>query len=92
MKLQKAKFFLKVFVFASSAFLDVMHCVEQQDQWMSPKSSTTKPGNKTGGMKTSTSAPSGLPSAKTPPKSSLFDEEEDDDLFAPPKESRYLQL
>ncbi|XP_013888877.1 WASH complex subunit FAM21 isoform X2 [Austrofundulus limnaeus] len=66
---------------ASSLFSD-----DEQDQWMSPKSSPTKPDSETGGMKTSTSAPSRLPSAKTPPRSSLFDEEEEDDLFAPPKE------
>lgn len=59
---------------------------------MGSKSSTTKPESKTGGMKTSTSAPSSLPSTKTSGKSSLFDDEEDDDLFALPKESKYLQL
>lgn len=83
----------KINVLPSAAFLDVMDCyVEQQDQWMSPKSSTTKADSKTNGMKTSTSAPSSLLSAKTAQKSRLFDEEEDDDLFAPPKESRYFQL
>lgn len=59
---------------------------------MASKSSITKPDSKTGGMKTSTSAPSRLPSTKTSLKSSLFDDEDDDDLFALPKESKYLQL
>lgn len=52
---------------------------------MSSKASTGKPEVKTGGMKPSASAPSSLPSAKTSSRS-LFD---DDDLFAPTKESRY---
>uniref|UniRef100_A0A3Q2ZRU5 WASH complex subunit 2C n=1 Tax=Kryptolebias marmoratus TaxID=37003 RepID=A0A3Q2ZRU5_KRYMA len=67
---------------SSSLFSD-----DEQDQWMGSKSSTTKPESKTGGLKTSTSAPSSLPSAKASQKSSLFDEEEDD-LFAPPEESQ----
>lgn len=41
-------------------------------------------------MKSSASAPSSLPSAKPAQKSTLFDDDEDD-LFAPTKESRYLQ-
>ncbi|XP_030603968.1 WASH complex subunit 2 isoform X2 [Archocentrus centrarchus] len=57
---------------------------DDEDQWISSKSSATKPETKTGGMKSSVSAPSSLPSAKPAPKSSLFDD--DDDLFAPTKE------
>ncbi|XP_039995270.1 WASH complex subunit 2A isoform X2 [Xiphias gladius] len=60
---------------------------DDEDQWISSKSSTTKPETKTGVMKPSASAPSSLPSAKTPKKSSLFDDEDEDDLFAPTKES-----
>ncbi|XP_044069707.1 WASH complex subunit 2 isoform X2 [Siniperca chuatsi] len=59
---------------------------DDEDQWMSSKSSAAKPEVKTGGMKSSVSAPSSLPSAKMSHKSSLFDDE-DDDLFAPAKES-----
>ncbi|XP_070771626.1 WASH complex subunit 2 [Enoplosus armatus] len=59
---------------------------DDEDQWMSSKSSAGKPEVKTGGMKSSASAPSSLPSAKTSHKSSLFDND-DDDLFAPTKES-----
>ncbi len=56
---------------------------------MSPASSAGKQEVKTG-MKSSASAPSSLPSAKTSHKSSLFDDDEDNDLFAPTTESRYL--
>lgn len=43
-------------------------------------------------MKASASAPSSLPSVKTYQKRSLFnDDKDDDDLFAPTEESRYLQ-
>ncbi|XP_008427832.1 WASH complex subunit FAM21 isoform X2 [Poecilia reticulata] len=59
---------------------------DDEDQWISPKSSSSKAESKTGGMKTSTSAPSNLPSTKTPQKSSLFNDE-DDDLFADTKTS-----
>ncbi|XP_061914181.1 WASH complex subunit 2 isoform X1 [Entelurus aequoreus] len=59
---------------------------DDEDQWISPKVSVTKQENKTGGMKPSASAPSSLPSVTTLQKSSLFDED-DDDLFAPAKES-----
>ncbi|XP_070696786.1 WASH complex subunit 2 [Pempheris klunzingeri] len=59
---------------------------DDEDQWVSPKSDAVKPEVKTGGMKSSASAPSSLPSAKTSHKSSLFDND-DDDLFAPTKES-----
>ncbi|XP_034537772.1 WASH complex subunit 2 isoform X2 [Notolabrus celidotus] len=59
---------------------------DDEDQWISSKSSPEKPEVKTGGMKPSASAPSSLPSAKTSHKSSLFDDD-DDDLFAPTKES-----
>ncbi|XP_028278973.1 WASH complex subunit 2 isoform X3 [Parambassis ranga] len=56
---------------------------DDEDQWISSKSSTTKSDTKTGGMKPSASAPSSLPSAQASQKSSLFDNEDDDDLFAP---------
>lgn len=56
---------------------------------MSSQPSSAKPGLKSGGMKASTSAPSRLPSAKAPQKDSLFNDDEDDDLFAATKESRY---
>uniref|UniRef100_UPI0037E78F96 WASH complex subunit 2 isoform X2 n=1 Tax=Semicossyphus pulcher TaxID=241346 RepID=UPI0037E78F96 len=59
---------------------------DDEDQWLSSKSSPEKPEVKTGGMKPSASAPSSLPSARTSHKSSLF-EDDDDDLFAPSKES-----
>ncbi|XP_029030816.1 WASH complex subunit 2 isoform X2 [Betta splendens] len=59
---------------------------DDEDQWLIPKSAT-KPEAKTGGMKASVSAPSSLPSAKTPQKSSLFNDDEDDDLFVPTKNS-----
>ncbi|XP_053188839.1 WASH complex subunit 2 isoform X1 [Scomber japonicus] len=59
---------------------------DDEDQWLSSKSSTAKQETKTGGMKPSASAPSSLPSAKTSQKSSLFDDD-GDDLFAPTKES-----
>ncbi|XP_043992332.1 WASH complex subunit 2 isoform X1 [Gambusia affinis] len=60
---------------------------DDEDQWISPKSSSSKVESKTGGMKTSTSAPSNLPSTKLPQKSSLFNDEDDDDLFADTKTS-----
>ncbi|XP_070833544.1 WASH complex subunit 2C isoform X1 [Chaetodon trifascialis] len=59
---------------------------DDEDQWMSSKTSIGKTDGGTGGMKPSASAPAGLPSAKTSHKSSLFDDG-DDDLFAPTKES-----
>lgn len=59
---------------------------DDEDQWLSSKSSASKPETKTGGMKSSASAPSSLPSAKPAQKSTLFDDNEDD-LFAPAKES-----
>lgn len=58
---------------------------DDEEQWQSSKSSAGKPEVKTGGMKPSASAPSGLPSAKTSHRS-LFDDA-DDDLFAPQKET-----
>nr|XP_057914869.1 WASH complex subunit 2 isoform X3 [Doryrhamphus excisus] len=57
-----------------------------EDQWISPKVNVTKQENKTGGMKPSASAPTSLLSVTPSQKSSLFDEDEDD-LFAPVKES-----
>lgn len=57
---------------------------DDEDQWLSSKPSPGKAESLTGGMKSSASAPSSLPSAKTLQKSSLFDDE-DDDLFAPTK-------
>ncbi|XP_060781770.1 WASH complex subunit 2 isoform X2 [Neoarius graeffei] len=60
---------------------------DDEDQWMSSQPSSAKPGLKSGGMKASTSAPSRLPSAKAPQKDSLFNDDEDDDLFAATKES-----
>ncbi|XP_030298012.1 WASH complex subunit 2 isoform X3 [Sparus aurata] len=60
---------------------------DDEDQWMSSQSSGGKPEVKTGGMKPSASAPSSLPSAKTSHKGSLFENEDEDDLFAPTKES-----
>lgn len=60
---------------------------DDEDQWLGSKSSASKPETTTGGMKPSASAPSSLPSAKTSQKSSLFDNDDDDDLFAPSKVS-----
>ncbi|KAF7650000.1 hypothetical protein LDENG_00132330 [Lucifuga dentata] len=61
---------------------------DDEDQWLSSKTTAGKPETKTGGMKASASAPSALPSATSPRKSSLFDkEDDDDDLFAPTKVS-----
>nr|XP_043902136.1 WASH complex subunit 2 isoform X1 [Solea senegalensis] len=57
---------------------------DDEDQWIS---NTTKTETTSGGMKPSVSAPSSFPSAKTTPKSILFDDEEEDDLFAPTQES-----
>ncbi|KAM9847428.1 WASH complex subunit 2A [Aulostomus maculatus] len=56
---------------------------DDEDQWIS---SAAKQETKTSGMKPSISAPSSLPSVRTPQKNSLFDED-DDDLFVPAKES-----
>ncbi|XP_016368170.1 WASH complex subunit FAM21A-like isoform X1 [Sinocyclocheilus rhinocerous] len=57
---------------------------DDEDQWMSSKTSKESPEVKPSGMKSSVSAPSGLPSVKTPQKDGLFD---DDDLFAATNES-----
>ncbi|XP_068597002.1 WASH complex subunit 2 [Brachionichthys hirsutus] len=65
--------------FSSSLFSD------DEDQWMSFTSGAGRPEVKTPGMKPSASAPSSLPSAKTSQRS-VFDND-DDDLFAPTKES-----
>ncbi|XP_019903148.2 WASH complex subunit 2 isoform X2 [Esox lucius] len=59
---------------------------DDEDQWMSPKPSSGKTEEHTGGMKSSTSAPSSLPSVKAATKGILFDED-DDDLFAATTES-----
>lgn len=61
---------------------------------MTSKSSAGKPEVKSGGMKPSASAPSSLPSAKTPHSSLFVDakDEDDNDLFAPKQEPRYSAL
>ncbi|KAL6101862.1 washc2c [Pungitius sinensis] len=56
---------------------------DDEDQWVSPLNSARKPEVKAGGMKTSVSAPSGLTAAKISHKSSLFDNDDEDDLFSP---------
>lgn len=63
-----------------------------QDQWMSSKPSKESPEVKPSGMKSSVSAPSRLPSVKAPQNDSksLFDNNEDDDLFAATNESRFV--
>uniref|UniRef100_A0A671TEQ3 WASH complex subunit FAM21-like n=1 Tax=Sinocyclocheilus anshuiensis TaxID=1608454 RepID=A0A671TEQ3_9TELE len=58
---------------------------DDEDQWMSSKTSKESPEVKPSGMKSSVSAPSRLPSVKTPQKDRLFDD--DDDLFAATNES-----
>ncbi|XP_032396598.1 WASH complex subunit 2 isoform X1 [Etheostoma spectabile] len=60
---------------------------DDEDQWLGSKSSAGRSEVKTGGMKPSTSAPSSLPSAKLSHKSSLFDDDDVDDLFAPTTQS-----
>lgn len=60
---------------------------DDEDQWLVSKTSETKSENKMGGMKASVSAPSNLPGTKTALRNGLFDNDEDDDLFAPTKES-----
>ncbi|XP_031161258.1 WASH complex subunit 2 isoform X1 [Sander lucioperca] len=61
---------------------------DDEDQWLGSKSSAGRSEVKTGGMKSSASAPSSLPSAKPSHKSSLFDNDDDvDDLFAPTTQS-----
>ncbi|XP_068424088.1 WASH complex subunit 2 isoform X2 [Clinocottus analis] len=60
---------------------------DDEDQWVSSISGAGKTEVKTGGMKPSASAPSGLTSAKMSHKSSLFDNDDEDDLFAPTTES-----
>ncbi|XP_034754306.1 WASH complex subunit 2 isoform X2 [Etheostoma cragini] len=60
---------------------------DDEDQWLGSKSSAGRSEVKTGGMKPSASAPSSLPSAKLSHKSSLFDDDDVDDLFAPTTQS-----
>ncbi|XP_030626905.1 WASH complex subunit 2 isoform X2 [Chanos chanos] len=60
---------------------------DEEDQWMSSKPSPVKTEVKNSGMKASTSAPSSLPNVKAPPKDSLFNDGDEDDLFAATKES-----
>lgn len=60
---------------------------DDEDQWVSSINSAGKSEVKAGGMKTSVSAPSGLIAAKISHKSSLFDNDDEDDLFAPATES-----
>ncbi|XP_076142304.1 WASH complex subunit 2A isoform X3 [Alosa pseudoharengus] len=59
---------------------------DDEDQWMSSTPALVKPEEKSGGMKTSVSAPSCLPTAKATQKISLFSDDSDD-LFAATKES-----
>ncbi|KAJ8418246.1 hypothetical protein AAFF_G00139550 [Aldrovandia affinis] len=59
---------------------------DDEDHWMSTKPSETSKEIKTGGMRTSNSAPSSLPSVKAAQKDSLFDNE-DEDLFTATKET-----
>lgn len=61
-----------------------------QDQWISSKPSKESPEVKPSGMTSSVSAPSRLPSVKTPQKDGLFDD--DDDLFAATNELRFVDL
>ncbi|KAM8858368.1 WASH complex subunit 2A isoform 3-T3 [Spinachia spinachia] len=58
-----------------------------EDEWGSSLNSEGKPEVEAAGMKTSVSAPSGLAAAKISHKSSLFDNDDEDDLFAPTTES-----
>ncbi|XP_073690256.1 WASH complex subunit 2 isoform X2 [Garra rufa] len=58
---------------------------DDEDQWMSSKPSKESLEVKPSGMKSSVSAPSRLPSVKTPQKDGLFDD--DNDLFAATNES-----
>ncbi|XP_048862429.1 WASH complex subunit 2 isoform X2 [Brienomyrus brachyistius] len=60
---------------------------DDEDQWMSNTTDSVKQETKTGGLKSSVSAPSRLPTVKATGKASLFDDDEDDDLFAATKES-----
>ncbi|KAM4730529.1 WASH complex subunit 2C isoform 2-T2 [Anableps anableps] len=60
---------------------------DDEDQWISSKSSSSNAESKTGGIKARTSAPSNLPSTKISQQSSLFNDEDDDDLFAQTKTS-----
>ncbi|TTG62689.1 WASH complex subunit 2 [Bagarius yarrelli] len=59
---------------------------DDEDLWMGSEPNPAKPDIKTGGMKSSISAPSRLPSAKAPMKDGLFAEDDDGDLFAATKE------
>ncbi|XP_028325021.1 WASH complex subunit 2 isoform X3 [Gouania willdenowi] len=61
---------------------------DDEDQWISSKSSSTKTETSAGGMKSSVSAPTNLLSTKVTPKSNLFDDK-DDDLFAPSNASSH---
>uniref|UniRef100_A0A671NK49 WASH complex subunit FAM21-like n=1 Tax=Sinocyclocheilus anshuiensis TaxID=1608454 RepID=A0A671NK49_9TELE len=63
---------------------------DDEDQWMSSKLSRESLEVKSSGMKSSVSAPSRLPSVKTPQKDGLFDDD-DDDLFAATNESRFFK-
>lgn len=60
---------------------------DDEDQWMSLKSSKENPEVKPSGMKPSISAPSRLPSVKTTHKDGLFDDKDDEDLFVATNQS-----
>lgn len=60
---------------------------DDEDQWMSSKPSKERPEVKPSGMKPSVSAPSRLPGVKTTHKDGLFDDKDDEDLFAATNQS-----
>lgn len=57
---------------------------------MSSKPSKERPEVKPSGMKPSVSAPSRLPGVKTTHKDGLFDDKDDEDLFAATNQSRFV--
>ncbi|XP_056326514.1 WASH complex subunit 2A isoform X2 [Danio aesculapii] len=60
---------------------------DDEDQWMSSKLNKESPEVKPSGMKPSISAPSRLPSVKTTHKDGLFEDKDDEDLFAATNQS-----